>query len=144
MEKIFVDSNYFIALGNEKDEQHEKACAVAEGLAAKDPFLVLSNYVFSETTTVLSQRAGRTIAKEVGNGLLGNPRAEIIIADEGLDHQAWKIFKEIQSKDVSFVDCSIIAAMHQSNTLRLLTFDLKDFGPLQERYEFQIYPVQAT
>lgn len=139
MEKIFVDSNYLIALANEEDDQHEKARAIAKRLAGENPLLILSNYVFSEITTVLSLRAGRAIAREVGNGLLGNPRAEIIIADEDLDHQAWTIFKQIKSKDVSFVDCSIIAAMRSVGISDLLTFDLTDFKPLRSRYGLRLF-----
>lgn len=139
MEKIFVDSSYVIALANKTDTQHEKARAIAKGLAKKNPFLVLSNYVFSEITTVLSQRAGRAIARAVGEELLRHPRAEIIIADEDLDYQAWTIFKQIQSKDVSFVDASIIATMQSAGISDLLTFDLTDFQSLSKRYDFKLF-----
>ena len=138
MEKIFVDSNYFIALAHEHDTNHDQALLVADMLEADNPPLVISNYVFSEIVTVLSQRVSREVAYTVGEELITQPRTEIIVGDEILDERAWTIFREQNRKNLSFVDCHIIATMRFVGVKKLVTFDETDFDGLQATYGFRI------
>lgn len=63
----------------------------------------------------------------------------VLHVDEMLHQEAWIIFKQMPSKNMSFVDCSIIACMKRENILDLLTFDKKDFQQLQGYYQFQFF-----
>lgn len=137
--RIFIDSNYFIALLNPVDTLHEKARLVGEKISTQDLSLVISNFILLEILTVVSQKVGRYAAVQAGNRLRENPLIEVIHIDEMLQEDSWNIFQEIVKKDISFVDCSIIAVMKAERIDALLTFDIKDFEPLLKQYKFHFY-----
>ncbi len=138
-ERVFVDSNYFIALFNPFDNLHLKARKITEELVREKIPLVISNFIFLETATILSQKRGKEIAIEVGNYFFSNLTIEIVHIDESLQESSWKIFQEIKNKNMSFVDCSNIAVIKAEGISKLLTFDIEDFKKLQKKYRFSLY-----
>jgi predicted nucleic acid-binding protein len=140
--RIFADSNYFVALFNPGDSLHRNALSIAKKLDAEKCSLVISNFVFLEAVTVIAQKRGRDIAVEMGKYFLNdNGSMEVIHIDEELQEYSWEIFQRENSKNISFVDCSIIAAMKSENISELLTFDLKDFKSFQKRYRFNLFNI---
>lgn len=138
--RIFVDSNYFVALFNPTDALFEKAQAIAKILDTQEFPLVISNFVFLEVVTVLSQRRGRAVGLAVGNYLLSTPAVETMhIIDEELTNTTWGIFQRVKDKNISFVDCSIIAVMKADSITTLLTFDRTDFKKMGTIYNFRFY-----
>ena len=53
---VFVDSNFFCAFYNPKDALHAKALSLAEKLSLSKARLWISNYIFLEVVTIISQR----------------------------------------------------------------------------------------
>lgn len=137
--KIFVDSNYFVALFNPKDSQHKKAREIAQLVEEEKLSLIISNFAFLEIVTVVSQRRNRVVAVDLGEYLIHDPMIDIIHIDEDLQKESWEIFKEAKNKNISFVDCSIIASMRTGKISNLLTFDVKDFQMLLKKYHLQLY-----
>lgn len=134
--KIFVDSNYFVALFNDRDALFQIASDIATRLGAAK--IITSNFIFLETVTVLSQRRGQTLALAAGEYLLNNPLIEIMQIDYNLQQDTWEIFKDLKLKNTSFVDASVIAVMQAESLEELLTFDLKDFKLLARKYNFKL------
>lgn len=132
---VFVDSNFFVALFNPDDSQYTKAIKFSKYIDKENTSLVISNYIFLEIVTVLSQRRGKTVGNAVGDYLMVPPNI-IIQIDEELHQQTWDIFKTLKNKDISFVDCSTIAVMKAEGISRLLTFDQDHFKKLQKVYRF--------
>ncbi|MBI3289987.1 PIN domain-containing protein [Candidatus Microgenomates bacterium] len=139
MTKIFVDSNYFIALYNPEDSLYENAQRTSRVVTKEKPQLVISNFIFLETVTVLSQRAGKDAAILIGKHLIRDQRIEIIYINEELNELTWKIFQQIKRKNLSFVDASIIACMQYEDINKLLTFDEEDFSNLRRKYRFSFF-----
>ena len=92
-----------------------------------------------EIVTILSQRRSRIIATAAGNYILSDPRVRIVHIDENLHRASWDIFQATSRKNMSFVDCSIVAVMHAENIKCLLTFDRTDFSPMRKRYHFSFF-----
>lgn len=138
---VFVDSNFFIALFNPLDALYPQAVRCAKEIEERQITLIVSSFIFLETVTVLSQRGGKPVAKEGGQYFLTDPAVRLVHIDEDLQKESWRIFQEIEDKDVSFVDASIIAAMHAEGVSNLLTFDTNHFTPLSKRYRFRLYPI---
>lgn len=139
--RIFVDANYFVALFNPYDSLHKKAFTIASALEKGNSTLIITNFVFLEIVTVLSQKRGRAVAVEAGNYLLSVPTITTIHIDEALNGDSWNIFQRIAHKDISFVDCSILAVIRAESIPTLLTFDITDFKRLQKEYRFRIFPL---
>lgn len=137
--RLFADSNFLIALYNPHDTLFQKAAKLANQIKKEDIQLVFSSYIFLETVTVLSQRVNRKTATVAGKTLLEDPRFEYLYMDQSLQERTWVIFQEIKSKNISFVDCSILACLEYEDIDKLVTFDQKDFLPLQKAYRFKLY-----
>ena len=136
---MFVDTNFFVALYNPADLQHKKALTAAKQIQKDEPELILSSFVFLEVVTVLSQRAGKSLAIKAGQRLRNADAFTFIQSTTKLEQTSWEIFQEINKKNISFVDCSIIAVMKQESIPLLLTFDLEDFKILGKQYKFTLY-----
>ena len=137
-EDIFIDSSYLIALGNPIDSLHNRAKEIAAHLVKTDHAFFITNFIFLEVVTVLSQRQGRKSALEVGTSLLIAPSIEMLHIDPQLQQETWSIFHSVAFKDISFVDCSIIATMKAQGISTLLAFDTH-FKKLQKHHRFSLY-----
>ena len=137
--KIFADSNFFIALYNPSDSLHSESVRISQKIKKEDPDIYISNYIFLEIVTVISQRIGRKEAVFLGNEILKNPKINIIHVDETLNKLAWQIFTKVPKKNFSFVDCSTLALLQFEEIGGLLTFDRKDFISFKDEYRFKLY-----
>ena len=137
--EIFADSNYFIALANENDSLHTRALAVSKTIEKSAIQLHISNLVFLEVVTVLSQKRNREVANKTGQYLLSDTRISFFHIDEQLQEESWKLFQSIPLKNMGFVDCSTIAVMKALDVSELLTFDTTDFRKLQGTYRFSFF-----
>jgi len=135
--RIFADSNFFVALFNPADSQHQKARTVSNQLS-KDNSIVISNYIFIEVTTVLSQRVNREVSILAGKYLINTVEIEIIYINTTLHEHSWQIFQQIKKKNMGLIDASILATMATEGITELLTFDTEDFFPLQKQYHFSV------
>ncbi|VVB86103.1 tRNA(fMet)-specific endonuclease VapC [uncultured archaeon] len=123
---IFLDSSAIIAYKNADDINHKKAADIFQKLNAGDYGVgVISEFVFSEVTTVLALRKSMEAAKEVGNVLLEAREIEIMRASEVFE-RSWEIFSNQENTGLSFVDASNLACMEMRKIRKIATFD-KDF-----------------
>ena len=137
---VFVDSNFFIALFNPSDSLYQEALKISQKIKKDNPLLYISNLIFLEIVTILAQRVSRKAATSLGNHLVKDKQLEIVHIDKQLNELTWEIFKSIRRKNVSFVDCSVLAVMKTEGIRHLLTFDKEDFASLKRKYRFSFYP----
>ncbi len=136
---MVADSNYFIALFSPLDSLFGQAVKLSKIIAQTGTSLVLSNYIFLETVTVLSQRTNRAAAISVGNHLLRDQVFQIVHIGDSLHTESWNIFQSMNKKNMSFVDCSTLALLNYTGIKSLLTFDTTDFEPLAKKYNFKLF-----
>ncbi len=123
---IFIDSSAIIAYKNADDKNHEKAANIFQKLNAGEYGIgVISEFVFSEVTTVLALQKSMEAAKEVGNVLLEAKEIEIMKASEVFE-RTWEIFSNQEKIGLSFVDASNLACMEKRRIMKIATFD-RDF-----------------
>ena len=137
--KLFIDSNFFIALHNPQDTLYIRAKKIANKIERNKIKLFASNFIFLETVTVLSQRSVKETAITAGKKLLMEDYCTMVNVDKDLQHKSWLIFQEIKRKNISFVDCSILTVMRYMGIKKLLTFDTADFAGLRRKYSFNFY-----
>lgn len=136
IQPLVFDSNYFVALFSPDDSLHSQASGLVNLIVERS--VIISNLIFAEIITVLSQKRGHDFALQVGDYLLDSSLIKITHLDH-LHHQvAWKIFQSLRSKNISFVDCTTLAVMQAEEIDTLVTFDITDFKKLQKDYQFQI------
>ena len=137
--KVFVDTNFWIALLNTSDSLHQRAIATITKIRRESPLLFISNFIFLETVTVAAQRISKKAALFIGEQLLKDDQVSIIHVNQRIHLRTWEIFSRVKRKNISFVDCSILAIMEQEEIPYLLTFDRKDFYPLKRQYQFEFF-----
>ncbi len=120
---IFVDSDAFVALAVEKDSSHRKALKILSGLSQRYVIFTTSNYVFSETVTVISQKAGHDEAISFIRKIQSGDGYTIKWIDQVIEFLAIEIFSKQTSKNVSFVDCTNMAIVKHDNLDAIFSFD---------------------
>lgn len=121
--KVFIDSNVFIALFIKNDSLHEKASKKWLELKKEEVYLFTSDLVISEVLTVLRLKAGKEVA--LGFGKIALEESEIlniIPVTQELINDSYSVFKEVENKDFSFVDASIVAVGRRLD-MEVITFD---------------------
>jgi len=124
MLQVFVDSDAFVALARERDASHERALVLLKKLIRKQVVFHTSNYVFSESITVISLRENHAAALEFIEQMQSPESSYILMrADDDLDNQAISTFQKQTSKNTSFVDCANMAFMRQLHADAIFSFD---------------------
>src|SRR5258708_4200871 len=117
---IFGDADAFVALTITNDSNHQKAVSLLNRLLETPAKFFTSNYVFSESITVISQRSSHaTAVAYISKMQSPDSPFQIKRADEAVDEAALQIFKQQTSKNTSFVDCTNMAYLQQVQWLRL-------------------------
>lgn len=123
MDEVFLDSSWFKAVIDEKDDFHTQANLILDRLEKEESILVTSNYVLDETFTLVRVKCGLEKCRKLNEYLrdLGEQlRIERVqTKDERL---AWEWFWEPWSK-LSYTDCTSFAVMERLGIKQVATFD---------------------
>lgn len=127
---VLNEAPLLLAYKNADDKNHKKAANIFKKLNAGEYVIgVISEFIFSEVTTVLELKINMDAAKEVGTVLLEAKEIEIMKASEVFE-RAWEIFSNREDTGLSFVDASNIACMEQRKIRKIATFD-RDFARIK-------------
>ena len=118
---IFVDTPFWVALRNRRDDHHAEATELLTDHA--DESLVTTNHVLGETWTFLRRRAGHASAVAFLEALASSPRAEVHAVDGEVEDDAWQWLRRHDEQPYSFVDATSFAVMRRLDLRRALTFD---------------------
>ncbi len=124
IKSIFLDTSYFKAWIDDKDEFHDQALNLLERLEVESEIeLITSNYVVDETFTLLRVKSGVEMAKKFYQFLQEKgseiDMVRVTIEDE---RKVWEWFWNKWSK-LSFTDCTSFAVMKRLGLKQVATFD---------------------
>jgi len=117
---VFVDTGAWYALADSDDADHMAAAAF---LAANTLPLVTTNFVFSETVTLLRYRIGYSAARSFGQKLKESKLVRVVAVTPADEERAWEIFTKYRDQDFSFVDCTSFAVMERMKLATAFAFD---------------------
>lgn len=121
---ILIDSDIFVAINKSGDSNHQKAKKILENLLTQIVCFVTTNYIFSETITVLSQKVGHAEAiKFISDVKSPQSDIEVYQVSPEEEEEAIEIFKKQTSKNTSFVDCINMAALKSNKWDVIFSFD---------------------
>ncbi len=118
---IFVDTSFWVALRNRRDNSHELARSLLAKHAAEP--LLTSNHVRGETWTFLRRRAGHRSAVDFLDSIDHSPRLRLILATEDLETTALRWLRRHDEREYSFVDAISFALMRSLRIRDALAFD---------------------
>lgn len=132
--QAILDTSYLVSLFLTKDSNHNKAVKLLSQLKGLDD-LFITNYIYVEFATILSQRLGKAEFTQIDRLIKGSI-TELFIS-EHIDAKTKRMFLKQSRKDVSYVDISSITIMNLMKIPNLVTFD-RQFTFLCKEYGFQI------
>lgn len=120
---IFVDTSFFKAIIDPKDEFHQDAKKIEQKINDEQIKLITSNYVLDESFTLIKTRCGLAIVDEFRKYLTEiSSILKIIRVTMSDEAGAWEWFLKDWSK-LSFTDCVSFALMKRLKLTKVATFD---------------------
>jgi predicted nucleic acid-binding protein len=117
---IFVDTGAWYALVDSDDADHKAAAAF---LASNTMPLITTNFIFSETVTLIRYRIGHEAARSFGQKLMESSFVRVVAVTPADEERAWDIFSKYRDQDFSFVDCISFAVMERMKLSTAFGFD---------------------
>ena len=121
--KAFIDTGGFAAIYYKRDPFHGQIVSSWETALSERWQLYTSNYVVSETVTLLRGRSNHAEAVRFGESLGSSAVIRIVRLSEMHEHGAWEIFKKYADQDFSFTDCTSFALMRDLHIPMAFAFD---------------------
>jgi predicted nucleic acid-binding protein len=118
---IFVDTSFWVALRNRRDDSHNQARTLLASHAAEP--LLTSNHVRGETWTFLRRRAGHRSAVDFVDSVDRSPRLRLIFVSEDVETAALRWLRRRDEREYSFVDATSFALMRSLRIRDALAFD---------------------
>lgn len=118
--KVLIDADAFVGLVYPQDSNHTTAIKIINLLA--DVQLIASSHAYGEAITILSQKAGRTVALKFISDT-SKSSTQIFDVNIGIRLAAEEIFKRQTSKNVSFTDCVNMTIMNNLGIKEIFSFD---------------------
>lgn len=118
---IFVDTSFWVALRNRRDNAHDLARTLLASHAAEP--LLTSNHVRGETWTFLRRRAGHRSAVDFLDSIDRSPRLRLLVVSEDVETAALRWLRRHDEREYSFVDATSFALMRSLRIREALAFD---------------------
>ena len=123
MDNVFVDTAFFKALIDQKDEFYIQAKSIWDKQLIKKRKLLTTNFILDESFTLIRIRTGIEKLFEFKEFLIdGVEDLKIIRVMANDEVKAWEWMKHRWSK-LSFTDCTSFAVMKRLELVDVATFD---------------------
>ena len=126
---ILIDTNFFVALFNSRDKNHQRAKVLLKELRnASWGSRIITDYVIDETVTMLwVQTHSKKLVNDFYNKIVLNKKFSKIekATSDDIDKtwELWNKYAEYPKRPLSFTDCSIVAIIERMQIANVLTFD---------------------
>ncbi|MFB3888635.1 MAG: type II toxin-antitoxin system VapC family toxin [Candidatus Bathyarchaeia archaeon] len=120
-----MDTGVFVALRNADDEFHKRSEELMRR-ALKSEFgrIYTSDFVIDEAvTTALVRTRRHDFAVDMGKYIIESPRIVKLRVEEDCFNEAWKKFKLLKDKPLSFTDCTSLSLIEKFGIKHILSFD---------------------
>lgn len=131
---LFLDTSYIVSSYFVKDTNHKKATELGT-IVSQAQDLYITNYIYSEIATVLSQRIGKKACQNALEKI--EEQAKVIYLSENMFRECkLEFFKQVD-KNISFVDIASSLTVKENKIEAVVSFD-KHFKQLGKTYGFKV------
>ncbi|NLO05636.1 MAG: PIN domain-containing protein [candidate division WS1 bacterium] len=117
---IYIDTSFIYALADEGDPKHSRATRIHDDCL---DLLCLSTHVVGEAMSLLTKRFSKSIALDIGRGLVEEEKVWVITPSDQDFADAWALFTRYPDWDLDLIDSISFALMHREGIEQALTFD---------------------
>lgn len=118
---IFVDTSFWAAVRNPRDDRHQEAARLIARL--EEETLVTTNQVRGETWTLMQARAGHAEAVRFLDRVEESSRVTVAWVDAEVEAEALSWLRRHDERAYSFVDATSFAMMRARGISEALAFD---------------------
>ncbi len=118
---IFIDTSFFVALRNRRDEHHDDAVALLR--QRERSVFVTSNHVRGETWTYLRRKTNHGSSVAFLDSLESSPRIRIETVTPDQEAKALRWLRRHDEREYSFVDATSFAIMETLRMAEAFAFD---------------------
>lgn len=123
LNNLFVDTSWYKALVDERDDFNKKAIEQYKKLRSQESFLITTNFIIDESLTLIRAKNGLKVALKFRDTIFEMAVNQKIVRVTAIDEkEAWKWFPKNWSR-LSFTDCTSFAVMKRLGLKDVLTFD---------------------
>ncbi len=115
---IFVDSSYYIAIADTKDQWHKKSLELSEYIEINTS--VVSSFIISEVVTEIGRRSGGKVAYNLYNYFTDN--CKIIYIDRDLLSESMEIVLKYDGT-LSLADAASVTIMDNMKIGEIISYD---------------------
>lgn len=133
---IFVDSSYYIAIADTKDQWHKKSLELSEYIEINTS--VVSSFIISEVVTEIGRRSGGKVAYNLYNYFTDN--CKIIYIDRDLLSESMEIVLKYDGT-LSLADAASVTIMDNMKIGEIISYD-SDFDKVD--FINRIHTLQVT
>lgn len=120
MKTVFVDTSYFLALLNPRDQHHQSVCRLAKTLEVS---LITTDWVLTELANFMAHGPNRSVFSIFLESLRTDEHVTVYEASCEQFDSGVRIFSQRPDKKWSLTDCISMAVMDQESIAEVLTTD---------------------
>jgi predicted nucleic acid-binding protein len=121
-----VDTSWFKAYVDERDEHHKEARGLMDSVATKElavKNLITSDYVMDESITLIRLAHSHSKAAEFARTTINSRLVRIVYMGEEVFLESVDLFERSKDKEWSFTDCTSFTLMKKTGLSQAFTFD---------------------
>jgi len=118
---IFVDTSFWAAIRNRRDQHHDAAVALLERQGSES--FITTNHVRGETWTFLRRRVGHASAVDFLTEVERSAHLRIVFVSPEIEDDAIRWLRRHDERPYSFVDATSFLVMRDLKITDVLTFD---------------------
>lgn len=119
---VIVDSSALFAIEDLKDSTHQKALEIYPTIPA-DTQVIIPAEIFAETVNTVWKKLNKKAAIDCAKKILSSTGFTILESSHELRLASLNIFENLQSKNISFTDCLVMAFAKKFKTKFIFGFD---------------------
>ena len=126
MNDVFIDTWAWVALADQRDDNHLIAQIANDEILERDRKWVTSNFVLAEATTLIRYKVHHAAAvgfRRMANDLAINDLLTVMRLTQAQEQAAGEIFDRYREMDLSFTDCTSFALMRELGITEAFTGD---------------------
>ena len=120
MKPVFADTFFYLALLNSTDSAHRQVMKFASEYQGH---MVTGEWILTELADGMLSPGRRRALAPFLEGLMTDPKTEIIAWDSGLFHAGFRLYASREDKYWSLTDCISFEVMHRRQITKALTAD---------------------
>lgn len=120
--KVFIDTGAFCSIANKKDKEHQILSNILNSLVTKKAIFYTSNFILSETYTLIRFRVSHKNAVKFMNEFESS-NIKALRVSQDIEDRAKEIFKQYKDKTFSFADCTSFSLIDAHGFDHVLTLD---------------------